>query len=178
MPKLAFLDTLPPAAQMTVAEQISDFSQGKHGEQPQMLPTEPQQIFDKQHTLVLLDENDQLAGSVSAENPIDFEGRFMTKVGTLWIPEAHRGKGNAHKLLAAITTMAILSHQQPYARVNSSSRHAFGNLGYTNAEPHQVPPVDRVASPEVHGDRFSQLVILSQMAIDQTLEEMFEARNM
>lgn len=133
-------NNLPALLQEDVAEHVSAYTNGKAGEQPQMLPLSPEAILSK-HMGIVAFSDDTFAGYIGAAIPENHNGVMMPEVGSLWVPETFRKQGIAHKLVKIISGKLIAIDELPYAFCNPLSSTIFTNLGYSRAAVEEVPSV-------------------------------------
>ena len=129
---------LPPNEQEAIAQEIADYTQGKTGEIPQMLPVTPEEIFGKYAGWVAL-QNSEFAGYVGATDPEEWQEQQMSEVGTLWVPKAHQKQGIGHGLLGNITQDLTDQLIVPYGFGNKFSLQLFIDSLYTVADATAVP---------------------------------------
>jgi N-acetylglutamate synthase-like GNAT family acetyltransferase len=129
---------LPHSMQLSVAEQVSNYTNGLTGEKPQMLPATPQEIYNKHAGFIALSDG-EFAGYIGATQPVVWNNTPMPEVGAFWVPKEFRGQGNGHKLVAAISQALKQAGELPYALANSVSEPIFTAQGYTAAQSHEVP---------------------------------------
>ena len=137
--QLRLFNSLPGEVQAETAGLISAYTKGELGEKPQMLPVEPIDIYQKHLGVVAL-RDDVFSGYVGATNPIRHNELKMLEVGSLWVPEQHRGKGVAHSLVSFITKSLLQLGETPYAFCNPLSKPIFIELGYVEGMPELIPP--------------------------------------
>lgn len=130
--------TLDPDLQASVANQVSDYTNGKLGEIPQMLPITPEAVMQKQLGVVVLHES-TFAGYVGATNPIFHNDTSMLEVGSLWVTGEYRKKGLAHVMVSSITRKLVERQYLPYAFCNSLSLPIFKSVGYVETCSKSVP---------------------------------------
>jgi len=130
---------LPATQQEEIAALVSSYTKGLLGEIPQMLPVEPEDLWNKQLGYVALADQ-AFAGYIGASPPEVNNGSLMAEVGTLWVPLEHRKKGIAHQLINVISQDLHLGGQLPYAFGNKLSQPIFEILGYQAAPDTAVPP--------------------------------------
>lgn len=129
---------LHPNAQVSIAEQVSEYTNGKLGEIPQMLPVSPQTVMQKRLGVVALHKG-KLAGYVGATNPIAYSTTEMLEVGSLWVPDRYRENGIAHALVGSITSTLVRKQYLPYAFCNTLSLPIFKSAGYDEVCSKSVP---------------------------------------
>ncbi len=138
MNKLYIFNCLPEGKQHEVAQLVSDYTNGKLGEKPQMLPIEPAMVWQKHLGVVALHE-EAFSGFIGATTPEKHNGNTMPEVGSLWVPAEHRQKGIAHKLIQVVTKLLNQQGHTPYAFCNSLSQAIFEQSDYAEVETGEVP---------------------------------------
>ena len=132
--------TLDALTQQYVAGQVSDFTNGRLGEQPQMLPVTPEDIISRHCGVVAMSEN-IFCGYIGAESPDSYKGNNMSEVGTLWVPDSFRHQKIASRLVKAATEEVASKGSVPYAFCNPLSLTVFTRSGYDPAEAAEIPAV-------------------------------------
>lgn len=123
---------------MEVAQLLSDYTNGKLGEIPQMLPVSVSDIRSKHVGIVAL-QSGNTVGYVGAITPESWQGKPMAEVGSLMVLPAFRKQGVAHTLVAAISKELVKSGVVPYAFCNPASKPIFEQTGYALAATAAVP---------------------------------------
>lgn len=131
--------TLPAGVQDEFAKKISNYTNGLEGEQPQMLPVEPEDIHTKMGLVALRDR--EFAGYIGALDPIEHHGSWMSEVGTLWVPEGYRGQKIATILSLGMSLLLENDGVTPYVFCNPLSQGVFAGIGYVQAAGSEVPTV-------------------------------------
>ena len=137
--EIHIFEDLPLETQQYVANQVSDYTNGKLGEQPQMVPQQPEEIFGRQVGIIALNKG-LLAGYIGAKNPEFHNGCNMSAVGSLCVFSEYRNNGLARTLIGVITIGLVELNQKPYARGNKNSMGIFKQIGYVHAHAQDVPP--------------------------------------
>lgn len=138
--KIINLSELAEGKQEKVLSSIEDYTSGKTEEKPQMLPVTRVELLAKKVVLIALKgEGEVFSGVVAADDEIKHRGVSKCEVGTLWVPEAHRGEGVAHELVSAITTLLAKVSIDPYVFCNSKSLKVFQDNKYEVAKQEQIP---------------------------------------
>lgn len=131
-------DGLNSSSQQEIANLVSLYTTGELGEKPQMLPVSPAEILEKRMGFVALYKSN-FAGFIGAKHPEDWNGRLMSEVGSLWVPESFRKRGIARKLVQIISYELTKLGELPYAFCNSLSLPIFSSLGYRPAGTKEMP---------------------------------------
>lgn len=130
--------TLDAWTQLYVANQVSDFTNGRSNEQPQMLPVAPEDIISRHCGVVAMSES-TFCGYIGAEPPDFYNGDNMSEVGTLWVPDDFRRQNIAGRLVEAATEEVVSEGSVPYAFCNSLSLPVFIRSGYDPVEAEEIP---------------------------------------
>lgn len=120
---------------MEVALQVSDYTNGRMGEQPLMLAITSEEVFAKYSGAVAL-QDDVYAGYIGALMPEGWLGSTMSEMGTLVTFPEFRKQGVAHKLVDALTKDLVSDTITPYALCNKFSLSIFQDNGFS------IEPVD------------------------------------
>lgn len=124
--------------QYKIAKQIENYTNGKTGEQPQMLPVSCEEIFNKYLGLVAIKEK-EFAGYISSNNPIEWKGNLMAEVGTLWVPKEHSKQGIGHALVEKCTESLNGLDILPFAFCNNKSLPIFKDKDYKEDSEVSIP---------------------------------------
>lgn len=129
---------LPQSNQLEVATLVSDFTNGRMGEQPAMLPMKAEDIFAK-HTGSVAMRDGVFAGYVGALHPETHQGQPMSEIGSLWIPKGHRRHGIAHELVGDIRDDLVGEGIRPFAFCNDLSLKIFQQSGFVTQAIEAIP---------------------------------------
>ena len=124
--------------QRRVADLVSDYTHGKSGESPQMLPVQSGDILEKEFGAVAL-LGQHFSGYIGAATPEKHKKIAMSEIGTLWVPRVNRGKNTAHLLVDHMTSEVARVGIKPYAFCNPLSLHIFEELMYSPKASGDVP---------------------------------------
>ena len=106
-------------------ELVSDWTNGSEGEDLQMLPQAPEEIYKKQIALVAA-YMDKPIGFIAASDAAEQNGQQMTEVGTLYVAKQFRKMGVGKLLVGLATAKVLEAGQIPYAFANNKSTGLFG----------------------------------------------------
>jgi len=135
-----FFNDMPGVFQNMVSQFVSDYTNGKCGEIPQMLPVTKEEVFAKYLGLVVFKKDGGFAGYVGAKDPEEHMGQQMSEVGTLWVPERYQKQGLGTNLVVITSELLTLAGITPYAFCNQYSSGIFSKNGYVEAKPEMVKP--------------------------------------
>lgn len=135
--EIVMFSDLPPVRQMEVALQVSDYTNGRMGEQPLMLPVSPDEVLAKYSGAVALQDNVN-AGFIGALVPEGWQGKAMSEMGTLVTFPEFRKQGVAHALVDTLAKDLASATIRPYALCNKFSLSIFQNNGFS------IEPVDAI----------------------------------
>lgn len=130
---------LPATRRFEMAKSISDYSKGLGGEDLQMLPVEPEDVYAKYVGSVAISKK-EFAGYCGASLPEVAYGKTFSEVGTLFVVKKYRKSGLGLMLAESITKELINDDIEPYVFANSSSIGIFKKLGYMATPGHRLPP--------------------------------------
>lgn len=128
---------LPVDTQDEFARKIAQYTNGLEGEQPQMLPVEPDDVRQRLGLVALY--NKEFAGYISATDPIEHNGSSMSEVGTLWVPRQYRGQKIATMLGVCMNVLLEKDGVTPYVFCNPLSNGVFTGIGFVPATGDDLP---------------------------------------
>jgi N-acetylglutamate synthase-like GNAT family acetyltransferase len=126
------------AMQNDVALNVAAYTNGQLGEIPQMLPVQPEDVFNKYVGFVALQDK-SFIGFVGSAEPIEWAGMLMPEVGTLLVQKEYRMHGVANSLVRVISDYLLGEGLQPFAFCNSKSNSIFRRNGYLDAVNGEIP---------------------------------------
>ncbi|HEY4963169.1 MAG TPA: GNAT family N-acetyltransferase [Candidatus Saccharimonadales bacterium] len=132
-------DDLDGELKSKVAEWVSEYTQGKMDETPQMLPIAEEDVY-KKHLGVAAFIDEEFSGYIAAIDPESHNGNLMSEVGSLCVPKEFRNMGIGGKLIHVITGHLVSAQIHPYAFTNPLSTPLFMVEDYLKAESALIPP--------------------------------------
>jgi ribosomal protein S18 acetylase RimI-like enzyme len=136
--EISEFEDLADKTKQEVSEAVAAFTNGQLGEQPQMLPVSPEDIYKKYAGFVAFIQG-VFAGYIGAAGPEEFKGKPMAEAGSLWVPKEYRGLGIAHKLVGTVSNHLISGGILPYAFCNPLSEKIFEDNNYVQSLSSEIP---------------------------------------
>lgn len=130
--EIKLFSLLEPVQQQSVAQWVSDFTNGLLGELPQMLPVSVEDIYAKYIGFAAF-YNDDPIGYIGATDPVPWRYAEMSEVGSLVVDRQYRGHGTGGKLIKRISTELTIKEKLPYAFTNPKSHPIFKLSAYAAA---------------------------------------------
>ena len=148
--KLYDLQELEYQQRTAVISWVSEQSKSQAAAEHRIVPVEPEDIRGKYMGFVAIDSSTtfmggairmEFAGYVGAGRPtFNAEGQRLAQVGTLIVPERHRGYGVAHWLVNKVTNELVREDIKPFAFCNPASERAFRASSYVETTLDALPP--------------------------------------